>query len=90
MIIATRVANNTILSPVWYAARGLFIADSPPRRHPEDVRLSSTREQKARPESKGKRTEVFAQRGPLSRAVSRTFVRVTLECLLLRDECLLR
>jgi len=33
---------------------------------------------------------MFAQRGPLSCAVSGTFVRGTLECLLLRDECLLR
>lgn len=33
---------------------------------------------------------MFEQRGPLSCAVSGTFVRGTLECLLLRDECLPR
>lgn len=33
---------------------------------------------------------MFAQQGPLSCAVSGTFVHGTLECLLLRDECLLR
>jgi len=37
-----------------------------------------------------KQTRMFAQRGLLSFTVSETFVRGTLECLLLRDECLLR